>query len=411
MVKKAVIRPVTGKEAQMRLHQISDFMDKMVEEGRTPGCSIVVYRHGKQIFRHVTGVADLMTRRPLVGDEHYFIFSCTKPMTAVAGLQLLEKGRFLLSDPLAEYMPEFKTMYIKDGNGNLKKAENPILIGQLFDMTAGFHYNCDCPAIEKVRTETDGKMDTLSVVRSLAEEPLQFEPGTDWAYSLCHDVLAGLVSLLSGKPFRDYVKENILDPLGMTHTAFHPTAEMLENMPTLYQFIPTGEKIETDLVRAQMSSTMAEDGSFVDIGKSVPHVFSPEYDSGGAGLTTTVEDYGLFASALSMGGLGRTGERILSPTTVALMHRNRLSPKQRAKLFQPHLAPYGYGLGVRTMMEPEIDGALSPIGEFGWGGAAGATICADTTTETGFFFAQHTRAPREPWYQPRIRNAVYGALD
>ncbi len=394
----------------MRLHQISDFMDKMVQEGRTPGCSIVVYRHGEKIFRYVTGVRDLATRQPLTGDENYFIFSCTKPLTAVAGLQLLEKGRFLLSDPLAEYMPEFKTMYIKDGDGNLKKAENPILVGQLFDMTAGFHYNVDCPAILKARKETDGKMETVSVIRSLAEEPLQFEPGTDWAYSFCHDVLAGLVSVLTGKPFRDYVRENILEPLGMHRTVFHATEAMRENMPTLYQFIPAGEKIETDLVRAQMSSTMAENGSFADIGKSAPYILGPEYDSGGAGIITTVEDYGLFASALSIGGIGKTGERILSPTTVALMHRNRLSSDQRKKLFQPHLAPYGYGLGVRTLMEPETDGALSPVGEFGWGGAAGATICADTTTETAFFFAQHTRAPRECWYQPRIRNAVYGAL-
>ncbi len=394
----------------MRFSIISDFMDNMVQTGRTPGCSIVVYRHGKKVFRYTVGVRDLATRVPLTGGEYFRIFSCSKPLTAVAGLQLLEKGAFLLSDPLSEYIPEYKTMYVKTPDG-LKKAENPITVGQLFDMTAGLHYNVACPSIQRAVKETGGRADTVHVVKALAEEPLQFEPGTDWAYSLCHDVLAGLVSVITGKPFRTYVKENILDPLGMHFTTFHPTDGMLENMPTLYQYIPRGAEMETDLVKAQMRADTAGSGHFKDIDKTeMPFIFGPEYDSGGAGITTTAEDYGLFAAALSLGGKGTGGARILAPETVALLHRNRLTPAQRQKLFRPHLAPYGYGLGVRTLMEPECDGALSPVGEFGWGGAAGATICADTTTETAFFFVQHTREPREPWYQPRIRNVVYAAL-
>ena len=385
-------------------------MDNMVQTGRTPGCSIVVYRHGKKVFRYTVGVRDLETGQPLSGDEHYFLFSCTKPMTAVAGLQLLEKGAFLLSDPLSDYIPEYKTMYIKTPGG-LKKAEKPITVGNLFDMTAGLHYNIACPTLHRLRQEKPGDMETVSVIRALAAEPLQFEPGSDWAYSLCHDVLAGLVSVITGRPFREYVQEQILDPLGMTRTTFHATAEMLENMPTLYQFVPEGEAMETDLAKAQMRpADAAEKGFFRTAKKMVPHIFGPEYDSGGAGITSTVEDYGKFAAALSMGGAGINGVRILAPETVELLHRNRLTTAQRQKLFQPHLAPYGYGLGVRTLLEPEKDGALAPVGEFGWGGAAGATICADTTTETAFFFAQHTLSPREPWYQPRIRNVVYAAL-
>lgn len=394
----------------MRLQQISDFMDKMVREGRTPGCSVVVYRHGEKCFRYTVGVRDLETGQALSGEENYFLFSCTKPMTAVAGLQLLERGAFLLSDPVHAYIPEYKNMYIQTADGR-KKAENAITVGQLFDMTAGLHYNIACPTLQRMRQEEGSEMETVSVIRALAAEPLQFEPGSDWAYSLCHDVLAGLVSVITGKPFREYVQENILDPLGMTRTTFHATAEMLENMPTLYQFISEGEAMETDIVRAQMRpADAAEKGFFRTANKAVPHIFGPAYDSGGAGLTSTVEDYGKFAAALSLGGVGINGARILAPETVALMHRNRLTTMQRRKLFQPHLAPYGYGLGVRTLMEPERDGALAPLGEFGWGGAAGSTICADTTTETAFFFAQHTLSPREPWYQPRIRNVVYGAL-
>lgn len=376
---------------------------------RTPGCAIIVYRRGEEVFRYATGVRDIETKAPLTGDEYFRLFSCTKPLTCVAGLQLLEKGKFLLSDPLSEYIPEFKTMYLKTAGG-LKKAVNPITIGNLFDMTAGLHYNLACPAIERARRDTKGEMETTAVIRALAAEPLQFEPGTSWAYSLCHDVLAGLIAIITDKPFSEYVQENILNPLGMHNTTFHATAEMLEKMPTLYQFIPQGEAMETDLVAAQMSGCTRTDGIFKDIGKAVPYELGPKYDSGGAGLTSTLSDYGKFAAMLSLGGKGINGARIVAPETIALMTRNRLSTEQRTKLFQPHLAPYGYGLGVRTMMEPEVDGALSPIGEFGWGGAAGASLYADTKTETAIFFVQHTRNPREPWYQPRVRNVVYAAL-
>ena len=363
---------------------------------------------GKEVFRYATGVRDLRTKEPLTGKEHFNIYSCSKPMTVVAALTLLEKGAFLLSDPLSDYIPEYKTMYIKDANGEMRKAQNPITVGNLFDMTAGFHYNIECPSIQKAYKETDGEMDTAQVVRRFAEEPLMYEPGTSWGYSFAHDVLAGLVSVLTDMPFSAYVKKTVLDPLEMGDTVYHLTPEIRENLATQYWFVPYEGEAETDAVKGQMS--LAEDGYFKEIGTEVPFVFGPKYDSGGAGIITTVEDYGKFAAALSLGGRGINGARILAPQTVELMHQNRLSDAQRSKLFQPHLAPYGYGLGVRTLMEPQKDGALSPIGEFGWGGAAGASLYADTKTETGIFFVQHTRNPREPWYQPRIRNVCYAAL-
>lgn len=391
----------------MDLNMICTFMDKMTEK-RTPGCAISVYHGGKEVLRYATGVKDLKTKAPMTGKEHFNIYSCSKPMTAAAALTLLEKGAFLLSEPLSDYMPEYKTMYIKDANGTIRKAQNPITIGNLFDMTAGLHYNLACPAIQKAHEETNGKMDTVSVARLLAEEPLSYEPGTSWGYSLAHDVLAGLCALIADMPFREYVKKTIFDPLEMGNTVYHHTEEIKNNLATQYMFIPYEGEAAADAVDGQMS--LAGDGYFKEIGPDVPYVFGPEYDSGGAGITTTVEDYGKFAAALGGGGKGANGARILSPATVRLMHQNRLTDAQRAKLFQPHLAPYGYGLGVRTLMEPEKDGALAPKGEFGWGGAAGANLYADTETGTGIFFVQHTRSPREPWYQPRIRNVCYAAL-
>ena len=216
---------------------IRDFMDEMIKE-RTPGCAVSIFRGGKEVFRYATGVRDLRTKEPLTGKEHFNIYSCSKPMTVVAALTLLEKGAFLLSDPLSDYIPEYKTMYIKDANGEMRKAQNPITVGNLFDMTAGFHYNIECPSIQKAYKETDGEMDTAQVVRRFAEEPLMYEPGTSWGYSFAHDVLAGLVSVLTDMPFSAYVKKTVLDPLEMGDTVYHLTPEIRENLATQYWFVP-----------------------------------------------------------------------------------------------------------------------------------------------------------------------------
>ena len=134
----------------------------------------------------------------LTGDEYFNIYSCSKITTVTAGMQLLERGKFLLTDPLWEYIPEYKTMYIKSLDGSIAKAKNAITIGDLFSMSAGFTYNFKANGILKARELTGGKMDTVTVVKCMAEDPIAFEPGTHWRYSLCHDVLAALANYGKG---------------------------------------------------------------------------------------------------------------------------------------------------------------------------------------------------------------------
>ncbi|MBQ6528440.1 MAG: serine hydrolase, partial [Clostridia bacterium] len=134
------------------------------------------------------------------------------------------------------------------------------------------------------------------------------------------------------------------------------------------------------------------------------------YDSGGGGVITTVQDYAKLANALSMGGLGATGEWILSPATVRLMQRNQLTPEQKKDFTWPQLLGYGYGLGVRTVTDKALAGFPGKNTEFGWGGAAGATILSDTDEELGYFYAHHMLNPQEAYYQPRLCNVVYSCL-
>ena len=203
---------------------LKNFMDHMAQT-RTPGNAVEVYLHNQLVFRYACGVSDLENRIPMTGEEMFHIYSCSKVATVTAGAQLLERGKFLLTDPLYEYMPEFREMYVTDENGHLEKAKNPIRIGDLFSMTAGFTYDTNSEGFQKARERTNGKMDTVETIRCMASDPLVFEPGTHWRYSLCHDVLAAVISVISGKKFRDYMKENIFDPLGMESSVYHHTPE------------------------------------------------------------------------------------------------------------------------------------------------------------------------------------------
>lgn len=392
----------------MDFMNLKKFMDDMAAF-RTVGNAAEVYLDGKKVFSYVSGYSDQENMIPLTGDEMYNIYSCSKVTTVTAGTQLLERGKILLNDPLYDYIPEFREMYIKNEDGNLIKARNPITVGDLFTMTAGFTYNMETEAFAKAKEITNGKMDTVEVIKCLAKDPLSFEPGTHWQYSLCHDVLAALVSVVSGQKFRDYVKENIFDPLDMKETVYHHTPQTLERTASQYRFTPY-DNVEEDIVEAQKNGG-GKEGVFVNVGKGTNTLIpGEEYDSGGAGIVTTVSDYAKLCAALSNYGTGLTGEKILSKYSVNLMRTNRLNDTMMKEFAWSQLRGCGYGLGVRTHMDQAVSGVNSSLGEFGWGGAAGATVIIDPAINLGVFYAQHTLAPREEYYQPRLRNVVYSCL-
>jgi len=379
---------------------MKDFMDRL-SKNIVPGNSISVCIEDKEVFNYQSGYSDIETKEKMTSDKLFNIYSCSKPITVTAALQLYEKGYFLLDDPLYDYIPEFKEMYLEDGT----KAQNPITLRHLFTMTSGLTYNVNTPAFKEAEKLTGGKMDTLTVIKCLAKEPLAFNPGENWSYSLSHDVLAAVVEVISGKKFRDYVKENIFEPLSMHDSYFH-NENIQDKMASQY-ICKTADA--SDLVTMQIKGTMG--GTIEKTDKSVSLIFGEEYDSGGAGITTSVADYSRFASAMACGGKEKSGERILSPATIELMKENQLTDKQRETFNWPHLIGYGYGLGVRTLISKSLSGSTGPLGEFGWGGAAGASLYIDTKNKISCFYTHHMRNPQEHYYQPRVRNILYTCLN
>lgn len=390
----------------MDFGNVKEFMDRLTA-WRIPGNSIVVYHKNREVFRYGSGYASVEQKTPMSAENLVNIYSCSKVATVTAALQLYEKGLFLLDDPLCEYIPQYKKMYVKDESGNIKEAKNPITLRHLFTHTAGFSYDLQCKSISKVIESTGGKAPTLDVVKAFAEEPLLFEPGEHWRYSFAHDVLGGVVEVISGKKFSDYVKENIFEPIGVKDIYYHHTDDITERMAEQYKY--KTEKSDDD-VACQICSG-GEDGFIVNAGKKATHELGSEYDSGGAGITVSVADYAVFGNTLANKGFcQKTGERILTPNTVELLRTNQLLPQCLNDVTWSQLKGYGYGLGVRTLMDRAKSGSLSPIGEFGWGGAAGATLLVDCENELSYFYAHHMLNPQEDFYQPRLRNVVYSCF-
>lgn len=391
----------------MNFAHMKEFMDRLTN-WRIPGNSIRIMLGNKEVFSYQSGYEDVKNKIPMRENLLFNIYSCSKLITVIAALQLYEKGFFLLDDPLYDFISEYKNLYISKPGGEKVKAEKSITLRHLFTMTSGLTYNLDTPAFQKARKLTNGHMNTLETVRCLAEDGISFEPGENWQYGLSHDVLAAVVEIVSGKKFRDYVKENIFLPLEMENSFYH-NENVIDRTATQYRYVSSDE---IDVVKQQSGkSGETQSGRVEKINKSVCFVFGDEYDSGGAGLTTSVEDYSLFASALANGGKGANGERIISENTIQLMRKNQLNENQMKNFNWPQLKGYGYGLGVRTLLNAANAGSNGSFGEFGWGGAAGATVLIDPDLKLSMFYTHHMLNPQEEYYQPRLRNVLYSCVN
>ena len=389
----------------MDFTKLKNYMNRLVNEYNTPGVDCIVYKDHEIIFRYYAGMSDIENNKKMTGNELYLIFSMTKMITCTAALQLFEQGKYKLDDPISKYLPEFEKMKISYeeidsesaskvttgstiGEDSKKTesgyAQNKITVKHLFTMGAGLDYALyDEPIMNALNS---GKTSTRELVRAMSEKVLGFEPGTRYNYSLCHDVLGALIEIWSGEKLGDYMRKNIFEPLGMKNTFFGvpEDEEKLEKMAARYTY---------------------ENGKPKRLNLECAYNLSKEYQSGGAGLTSCTEDYALFLDAFACGGIGKNGNRILMHETVNLMKTNHLQGRQCEDFNQ--LRPgYGYGLGVRTHINKEESKSLSPLGEFGWDGAAGAFSMVDTENKLSLTYFQHIHG-WDKIIQSELRNALY----
>lgn len=382
----------------MNFNRLTAYLDTFYAEKNIPGVGCAVYHRHKPVFEHYAGFSDVENQTRFAPDTIFRLYSATKVITCTAMLRLMEAGKFKLGDPLYAYIPEFRDMAVRhvleDGTEDLRSAKNAITIEQLFSMTAGMEIR-DTEETRNAVAALGSGAGTQDVVRTFAKIPLFAEPGTHFKYNVCHDVLGALIEVLSGKRLGAYMKENILDPLGMKDTSFELKDE--KRFCKLYN-------------RFNGKTHTAE-----SIGETLGFVIQPTkaYECGGGGLYSTVADYILLAETLCNWGVAPNGERILNRDTINQMRLRRLCEDAQldfAKFGGESKRGYSYGLGVRTLVDREANNSLSSNGEFGWDGARGCYVVIDPEAEVALFYAQQEGA--WPWWNwhGMVRNYAYASI-
>ncbi len=387
----------------MLKQRLDNLLESFIEKGPR-GCSCSVVHRGKEVYSGCFGYSDAESKTPLTRENIFRIYSMSKVITCTAALKLFEEGRYLMHDPLYEYLPEFKDMNAVSQSANgqfeVNRAQNPILVKDLFAMTSGLCYpDIDTEAGRQMAVKWDelksyfDNGETLSLrdfSKALATVPLAFEPGTHWRYGTSHDILGAFIEAVSGVSFEDFLKREIFEPLGMSKTGFRWSEKDRSKVCSYYHQDEKGA----------YSKTSDQDFCF-------------ENDrwpaSGGGGLLSTLDDYQTFATMMAESGTLK-GVRILGRSTIDMMRTNLLTPEMMKDYCWPYLKGYGYGFGVRTAMDRGIGGINTSPGEFGWSGLPGTFTLIDPEERLSIVYMQQLFPNLEEVQQPRIRAVVYGAL-
>ncbi|MBR1586059.1 MAG: beta-lactamase family protein [Clostridia bacterium] len=366
----------------MEFARLTAYLESLRKEN-VPQCDLTVWVDHQQVYRHFTG--------GLTGRETYWLHSATKVATATAALQLVEGGKLRLSDPVMDYLPAFGHLTVAE-NDAPRPAKTVMTVEHLLAMQGGMDYDFEAPAVRRVMAEHHGDATTRQIAQAYAEKPLAFNPGRGFRYSLCHDVLGAVMEAAAGKPLSQLMQEQVFSPLGIEDLTFHPTKAQLDRLAPYF--------------------TIDEAGSLRPLPQGLNEVCSmPRYESAGGGLMGSVDSYILLADALANGGVGKNGRQILSPAAIDDMRRDRQTgPAKEDFKRVRHKKGYGYGLGVRTLIDPAS--SRSPLGEFGWDGAAGAWVMMDPDHRIAAFYAQHVFNYSRTYYEfhPAIRDLIYEGL-
>lgn len=339
-------------------------LDRSVAAGEIAGANLLILRHGEELLYAQSGFADLENRLPYRRDTIARLYSMSKPVTAAAAMILLQRGLLDLEQPLGELFPSFHGSVVWE-NGKKVPARREIVVGDLLNMTSGLPYPGTDEAGQEaaaVFEELDSRlygenpMSTLELTERLGACGLAFHPGDRWMYGTSADVLGAVVEKVSGQKFGAFLEENLFAPLGMVDTGFYVPSEKQHRLAQVYQ---------------QGSPDMAIYETN-NLGICYTMHRAPAFESGGAGLVSTADDYAKFAAMLIRGGDG-----ILSPAAVAHMTKSRLLPWQQESLWRSWggMAGYGYGSLMRILEEPGMAKILGWQGEYGWDGWLGCYFC------------------------------------
>lgn len=390
---------------------MSDFraVDKLLQsfvDGGLPGCSLHIAKNGETLYEGYFGYSDMEKKIPVTSESLFRQASMSKLPLYTTLMILYEQGKFLLSDPIYDFFPEWRhsTKFFTYPNGDVRivPTGRPVTVRDVLTMRCGLPY-CNFPG------ETDSgtlrymqkKMQPLwdqghftlrEQIAAMADVPQAFEPGRRWLYGFSSELAAGIIEAVCGKSVDDAFEELLFGPLGMTQTRSHYFGDAKERMVRLYQKTQEG-------ALAPINSPLDD-----------KHLPGKEHECGWARLFSTGADFTKLMQMLACGGVYR-GTRIMGRKTIDLMRTNTLTENPSGVFGDLYNAGYGYGFGVRTLVDKQKGNHNGSVGAFGWTGGFG-TWCESDPSEGVSIVYMHNMMPNEEvYYHLRVRAAAYGALN
>ena len=400
------VQPESLGFSAQRLERLHTAIQDEITNKRLAGAVTILARHGKIVDYRTYGVRDLATSAPMTKDTIFRDFSMTKPVTGVAMMILYEEGKWLPSDPISKYLPEFANLKVFNGFESIGKMllaepDHAPTMRELMTHSAGFTYgNADTPVDRmygELKPGTDNVKSLQEMIDKLAKIPLLYQPGHGWTYSVSMDIQGYIVEKLTGQSLPDFDRDHIFTPLGMKDAGFYVPADKRAKFAAGYH---------ED--KGQLIAEPTANGIPTDYGSQ------PIAPSGGGGLVSTPEDYYRFASMLlNHGQLDST--RILAPATVKLMTSNHLPDELLNGHFgigQHIMRPgFGYGYDCAVVFNPPDANLPDGKGTFFWDGAAGTWFWVDPTNDLVFVgMIQRRSSPDNHSLLYRTHALVYQAL-
>jgi CubicO group peptidase (beta-lactamase class C family) len=383
-----------------KLQRVGDYFRNEVATGKIPGAVLLIQQHGHPVYFESFGVRDVESRRPMTADTIFRLYSMSKPITSVAAMMLVEDGKLRLDDPVAKYIPAFADVKVgvekPDQSGKpaleLEPLDRPITIEDLLRHTSGLTYGFygDTP-VRRLYANSglfDGDFDNAQFAERIAKLPLAEQPGTLWDYGHSTDVLGRVIEVASGQSLFGFEKQRLLGPLGMTETAFY---------------------VADPAKRSRIAEPLPTDRFDGPIAGIKDPTLPRRWQSGGAGMVGTIDDYAKFLQMLLNGGT-LDGRRYLKPETIALMTSDHIGPERKIArdqfYFPGDASGFGLGFAVRTAQPANTSW---PAGEYTWDGVAGTFFFVDPSDDM-FVICMMQSPSQRSRIESELRTLVYQAL-
>ncbi len=379
--------------------RIMDIIREAIENGVTAGVNLLICKDGEELFYGEAGYADRENQIPIRRDTIFRLYSMSKPITAAAVMILMEQGKLELAQPVSDFLPGFEVPVV-EREGQNEPVRLPMTLRHLMNMTSGLTYGGEETSSDRQiqdflqecvdRMHGPEAVNTVEFANHLGSIPLAFEPDSSWRYGLSADILGAVVEVVSGMNYGEFLQKNLFDPLDMRDTGFWVPEQKQPRFAKAY------ETVGRDMI--------PYDGDNLVISNSMKT--PPAFESGGAGLASTIDDYNRFAGMLLNGGC-LEGRRILSPETVKFMTMGRLTTAQQEAMRQwVGMEGFTYSNLMRIMVSPEQASGLSRMGEYGWDGWLGCYFANFPKEQMSIILMQQKKDAGTISMTRKIRNVL-----